>query len=107
MNEKEIRREKKAVKIFKNTALMAGIGVGLFVLSLIAPMIYQGEGTNEMQVMFRKYGAYIVAYVAAMVLTFMFMRKHIFVVNGIMQYVVLPTVAILFALDAYNIISGS
>ncbi len=106
MNEAEIKREKKAAKVFRKTALLGGVGMGLFLLSLIAPLIYKSDITGDMQGLFVKYGVYLMAYVGIMVLTFVFVRGKIFLVNGVMQYVVLPTVAILFAMDAYNIITG-
>ncbi|HPD83209.1 MAG: hypothetical protein R3D88_00800 [Alphaproteobacteria bacterium] len=106
MNDAEIRKEKKAAKIFKNTALMGGIGFGLFVLSFIAPLIYRASTTGDMQDIFIKYGLYMMAYVGVMLVTFIFMRGYIFFINGLMQYLVLPTVAILFAMDIYNVIAG-
>ncbi len=106
MNEAEIRKEKKAEKIFKKTALTGGMGLGLFLLSFIVPLMYQSDTTDAMQSMFQKYGLYLILYVAAIVLTYVFQRKSIFFVDGLMRFIVLPTLLILFAIDAYDIIVG-
>ena len=104
----ELDQEKKAQKIFYKTAQVGGVGVGLFVLSLIAPLIDNSDLTGSMQGLFVKYGLIVFAYIFVMLAVFLFMRSKIFFVNGLMQWLILPGLAIGFAYEAYKIFfSGS
>lgn len=107
INDAEVKREKKANKIFFGVAKMAGVTVGLFILSLIAPLIYDAGATSAMQGLFNKYGLLMMLYIGVMVFTFLFLRKNIVTVNILMRYLYLPSVAIMFVYEAYNIMTGS
>ena len=103
--EAEAKREKKASKIFFGVAKMAGIAVGLFLLSLIAPLLYEDTSTDGMQALFVKFSLLTFAYVGAMLMTYIFMRPKIFIMNILMQYMYLPAIGLLFAFEAYEIIT--
>ncbi|MAZ76129.1 MAG: hypothetical protein CMH31_02380 [Micavibrio sp.] len=101
------KQEKQAKKIFYRTANIGGIGVGMFILSLIAPLINNVGITGDFQALFVKYGLICIGYVVLMIVFFVFMRKQIMALNIFMQWIVLPTIAILFAMDAYGLFTGS
>jgi hypothetical protein len=104
MAELTAEQDKKAKKAFFKAAGITGIGFGLFLLSIIGPFIYSGEETLAMQAMFFKYGVMVMLYTASMVGVFMFMRKWMVPTNIFMQWVYLPTLAIMFAMEAYEIL---
>lgn len=95
---------KKAKRVFHKAAGVTGMGLGLFLLAAIGPMIYSGEETPAMQALFFKYGAMTLVYSAVMIGVFLFMRKFMVPTHVFMQWVYLPTLVILFGLEAYEII---
>lgn len=103
----DLKEEKdlKARRIFIKAAGVTGIGFGLFFVALIAPLIHNAPQTFDMQMLFVKYGLLIMAYTAAMVVTFIMMRKYMGVMNVLMQWVYLPTIVVLFGMEAYGIIT--
>lgn len=109
MRRKNVRRArgkgKKAVKLFFKAAGVTGIGIGLFLLALIAPLINNSPATFDMQALFMKYGLLLMLYTGAVVFTFIAMRKMMVPMHLFMQWVYLPTLAIMFGLEAYEILT--
>ncbi len=107
IDDAEVKKEKKAAKIFFGVAKLAGVTVGLFILALIAPLIHEADTTSEMQGLFNKYGFLMMFHIAVIVFTFIFMRNSIVAVHRIMQFLYLPSVTIMFLYEAYGIMTGS
>lgn len=105
MAELTAEQNKKAKRVFFKAAGITGIGFGLFILSIIGPFIYNGEETAAMQAMFFKYGVMVMIYTVTMVGVFVFMRKLMVPTNIFMQWVYLPSLAIMFGLEAFEIIT--
>lgn len=97
-------QEKKAKKVFFSVAKTTGLGVGLFILALIAPMISESVNGEALRQVFIKYGAIIMIYAVIMVSVYLFMRKQIMPLHMAMQWVILPSVAVMFLMDGYQAI---
>lgn len=100
----EDNKEKKALKIFFSSGRYAGVAVGLLLLSLLSPVLGNGGLGDALAGVFSQYAFYMFGYIAIMVVTYLFVRKYIFFMNGVMQWLVLPTIAILFVMDGYEAI---
>ena len=105
MAELTAEQDKKAKKVFFKAAGITGIGFGLFLLSIIGPFIYSGEEIAALQAMFFKYGVMTMIYTATMIGVFLFMRKWMVPTNIFMQWVYLPTLALMFAMEAFEILT--
>ncbi len=105
MNHKEKIKEKKATRIFYSVAIMSGVAIGMFALSMIFPFIYESSATNAMQALFTKYGVLLIIYCLVMIVIFMYMRKHVLWMHTLMQFAYLPTVALMFGMEAYEILT--
>lgn len=97
-------QEKKAKKVFFSVAKTTGLGAGLFILALIAPMISESINGEALRGVFMKYAAIIMVYAVIMVGFYLFMRKHILPLHIAMQWIILPTVAVMFLMDGYTAI---
>jgi len=97
-------QEKKAKKVFFSVAKTTGLGIGLIILAYIAPFISESINGEALRRVFFKYAVIIMIYAVIMVGTYMFFRKQIFPLHIAMQWVILPTVAIMFLMDGYNAI---
>ena len=106
INYEALEREKKATKIFYRTARIAGYGAGCFVLALVMPLINKTDITGALQDLFVKYGIFAMACAVLMLVTYLFIRKHIFTMHFIMQWVILPSIAIALALDVYGVMTN-
>ena len=102
----EREKEKQATKIFYRTAKIAGYGIGLFVLAFIMPFINETDITLDLQELFVKYGFYALICVVVVVITYVFIRKKIFLVDGVLKWLVLPTIAVLLAVDVYTVMTS-
>lgn len=102
----ELKKEKKTNRIFAYAAKMSGIGVGLFLLAFIGPLISDAESGTGLQDLFMKYGLIMMGYTAIMIVTFLFIRKYIFFMHSLMQWLILPGVAVMFVFEAYEILTG-
>lgn len=104
MNSLSEHQEKKAKKAFFSVAKTTGLGAGLLLLALIAPMISESMNGEALRQVFIKYAAIIMVYSVIMVGVYLFMRKHILSLHIAMQWIVLPSIAVMFLMDSYTAI---
>jgi hypothetical protein len=97
-------QEGKARQIFYRAAGITGIGIGLFFVALIAPLIHNSADTFAMQAVFVKYGLLVLVYTGVMLATYYLMRKWMVRTNFFMQLIYLPTLVLMFGLETYEIL---
>jgi hypothetical protein len=102
-NEATLRREekqtKKIAKIMRRSIFAAGIGIGLFFLKfLVIPML--GLEDNEAAVkIISSFSLYLIFYGVALTLVFIFKRSFVLKANLIMNYVIVPLIAVKMLTD--------
>ena len=104
--EKERKRDKKIAKIMKRAAISVGVGLGFIILLPFLPEISDTEKMDDMKDLLSLTGMSIVGYGALMTLTVFFFRKHTLVVDGLMNWLVVPTYGLWFAMEAYKVLAG-
>lgn len=93
----ELKKEKKVKRLLKKSAWSVGLGVGLLLLKfIIVPML--GIGETEAGAV-TAFAWLLVFYGAAIILSFVFLRKFIFKINIVMSWVVLPVLAAKILMD--------
>lgn len=100
-------QEKKARKIFYGVAKYAGLSGGLLILALVTPLISDSPNGAALREIFVIYSIYMAVFVAVMIGIYFFMRKQIFGMNIFMQWVILPTVGLMFVVDGYKAITSA
>ncbi|MCB9988341.1 MAG: hypothetical protein H6868_03290 [Rhodospirillales bacterium] len=93
----ERKKEKKIGRIMRNSVLVLGIGIGLFLLKfLVVPFLGDNEQGERVLVIF---SLSLMGYGVINVLTFMFLKDGLFKVNLLMTWVVLPLVLLKLVMD--------
>ncbi len=88
----ERKREKKIRRLLKKSAWAAGMGIGLIILRfIVAPYLGENEAAQDALFIF---GWCLIGYGAATVLSFMFLRAHIFKINIALSWVIMPLIFI-------------
>jgi len=88
LHKAELKQEKKTKRLLLKSAAAAGLGLGLLLLKfLIVPFLGDDpEAENALAA----FGWCLIGYGAVIVLSFIFLKKHVFKVNLLLSYVVLP-----------------
>ncbi|GEM_PF-994455 len=93
----ELKKEKQQKRLLLKSAGAAGLGLGLLLLKfLIVPFLGENAEAEKALVAF---GWCLIAYGGAIVLSFIFLKKHIFKINLLLTWIVLPLIVIKFATD--------
>ena len=103
MYEDDARNEKRVRKIISKAAQMAAVAVGLLILSFMLPLLNESEVTKGLQSAFSRAGIWLLIYSVVIFTSFAFLKQNIMLINAIMQYIFLPSVGIVFAMDLYEI----
>lgn len=94
----ELKQEKKQKRLFIKSAWAAGLGFGLLLLKFaIVPFLGENEQAEKALVIF---AWCLIGYSAAIVLSYLFMRKHVFKVNLLLTWVVMPLIFVKLLTDA-------
>ncbi|MCB9990414.1 MAG: hypothetical protein H6867_03410 [Rhodospirillales bacterium] len=93
----ERRKEKKIRRILKKSAWATGLGVGLLILKVfIVPYIGDNEQAEKALSVF---SWCLVFYGITMILSFLFLRAHIFKINIALSWVILPLLFVKLLMD--------
>ncbi len=104
--DKERKRDKKIYKILKKAAIAVGAGLGFIVIIPFLPDITDKDKMVEMRELFSLTGMSVASYGVFMSFVIFFFRDRILLVNGIMNWLIVPTYGLWFAFEAYKILAG-
>ena len=103
-----IEKEKKMTRIFYKTANIAGYGIGGFVLAFLLPFINKNSPLiADLSDLFIKYSWMALGCVVLMLATFLFSRKHVMAVHQLLYWVILPSIAIMMAIDVFTTMTAN
>lgn len=95
--DKEERYNKKLRRVGMNSAWAVGIGVGAFMVRLIAPLIMEPSEDNNALLM--GLGTALVVYGIAQLACMVFLRKKAVMISSVLTYIVMPAVLIKLWMD--------
>lgn len=92
------RTERKRRRMARNAAWALGLGVGLLVARVIAPLI-MGEGADQANRAFMSFGLTLIVYGAVQIFCLVFLKKKALLAGGVLTYLVMPAVLIKLVMD--------
>lgn len=104
--DEDLLQNKQNRRIFRAAAYSMGLGVGFMLLLPILPDIEDSVKDARMEEIFHQIAFTLISYSVAISLGFFFLREHIGLVRFLLNWVLIPTAAIYFLTDAYNVITG-
>lgn len=103
-NEREKKRDKKIFKILKRSSITIGAGLGFLILIPFLPDVSDAEKQKNILDLFFMTGWCIAGYGAFMSLCVFFLRSKVLLIDGLMNFFVVPSYAIWFAFEAFKIL---
>lgn len=98
--QEDLKTQKKIFKSLRSAAYCFGTGIGL----MIVPVWFDHENENARIVeAFNNIGLYLISFAMALLITFVFARKHIITLNSLIAFFGYPTILIIFGMDIYDI----
>ena len=98
---------KKNRRAFKSAAYAFGIAVGFLILSPILPDMGSSEAqSKDLLGEFRTLALWMIGYAVATGVAFIFFRKDVYKILTILNWVVVPTIAITAFMEISDILKG-
>lgn len=104
--DEELLVDKTGRRAFKSAAYSVGIAIGFLILSPLLPEMGPEGRDGEVVAALRGVAYWMIAYALAVTLAFFFVRKHVKIVLFMLNWLVLPAVAINTFLDIQDILAG-
>ncbi len=98
---------KKNRKAFKSAAYSFGLGIGFLVLSPLLPEMGTKEKSDALMSVFRVIAMWMIFYSAATGVAFIFFRKSVKMVLMLLNWFLVPSLAIWGFMEISGILSGS
>jgi len=98
---------KKNRRAFKSAAYAFGIAVGFLILSPLLPDMGSSEEESEALLSaFRTIACWMIGYAATTGVAFIFFRKNVYKILTILNWVVVPMIAITMFMEISDILKG-
>lgn len=104
--EKERKREKKIYKVVKRSAIAFGAGIGFIFIIPFLPDVADAEKMEAMRELFVLLGKSISAYGAFMAIAVFVKRDKILLIDGLMNWLIVPTFGLWIVFEAVKILNG-
>ncbi len=104
--DEELMGNKVGRKVFKSSAYSLGIAIGFLILSPLLPEIGDKEQSEAMFGLFHVLAYWMIAYSIVVAVSFLFLRPKINMILMMLNWMLMPMIAIWALLQIKDILSG-